>query len=345
MASLPQYQDALELDLTVLQALLKRNQHSHGRTLYFQRMSMAWRAIQRHEIMSVTVESLQQALQKYSKNREQWSVEGRDPLADIQKQVREIVSLLEKGVPEITSRIDHATEALFVEVARGFFLPLCVVALGCLARIRILVLRNARKLVLDLQRLILGEYKQLADVTALVDPSFFETTLERFLEPSMQLQQTSRLDVDRTLQSLGMTRKGKKRSESASDVGNTTVVGDDVVDDDDGTDKITTISTTVAKKPPPADDDDLGESVAMLQESDATMKPDLPLPISTGASLHAQDVSDKNLQFLDQLKTTSSTGKRSREQSPCDKSKKKKKRKKESKKKKRKDVFDEIFGD
>lgn len=52
------------------------------------------------------------------------------------EELGQLMELWTAGIPEIVSRIHHASRALFLEVSRGFFLPFCSVALAALARIR-----------------------------------------------------------------------------------------------------------------------------------------------------------------------------------------------------------------
>jgi len=321
--------DALSLDLTVLQALLQRNNNSHGRTLYFKRMKMAVRALQR-QLPLLELDSLRHALQVYEKTRQEWTLDS-DPLSNVKKELKIVRELLDRGISEIVSRIDHAAEALFVEVARGFFLPLCIVALGCLARIRILIMRSARESTIELQAL-LGEYKHVEEITALaMEPAYYESTLERFMEPSLHDQQR-KFDPERTLQSLGLTQ-GMKESGDSGDV---EMMGDDEKEEVRETKEAPTISHD-------DNDDDVGESVVGTSASLASESAQQIASLTT-TTAHQQDDSDKNLEFLQQIKTIGDR-KRKTDNGASEKKKKKKKRKKESKKKKKKDVFDEIFGD
>ena len=206
--------EALSLDLFVLEALLQRNNNSHGRTLYFSRMKMAIRAIQRH-LPQFHLDSLRGALEDYAKMRQQWTISNTDPLSNVKEELKKVKDLLEKGVFEVLSRIDHAAEALFLETSRGFFLPLCVVALGCLARIRILILRKARECSIELQS-IFGEYKRVQEIHSLLQPTFVETTLERLVEPPTNQVRQAKFNAERILQSLGLIRgTNKTKSKNA----------------------------------------------------------------------------------------------------------------------------------
>lgn len=328
--------DALSLDLSVLQALLKRNNSSHGRTLYFNRMKMAVRAIQRH-LPQLELHSLRNSLQDYTKKRQEWTMHGSDPLTKIKKELEIVKNLLEKGVPEIISRIDHAAEALFVEVSRGFFLPLCIVALGCLARMRILIMRMAREYTIEVQTSLC---KNAEEIYSLIEPTFFETTLQRFLEPpTASHARKTKFNAEHLLKNLGLTRKKKTRKASGMESDDVEVtMQEEQVDDPTGLDE-TSLKEAAKKTAGNADDHDIGESVV-----GTVAHPPNQMEAEQESAAHRRqgDVADKNLDFLQLAQTTG--GERKRKSNDSD-NKKKKKRKKESKKKKKKDVFDEIFGD
>ena len=61
--------------------------------------------------------------------------------------IQTIRTLTTKTLPEISSRIIHATSPLLHEISRGFFVPFCTVAVSCLGRIHVLVMKFGRELV------------------------------------------------------------------------------------------------------------------------------------------------------------------------------------------------------
>ena len=61
--------------------------------------------------------------------------------------IQTIRTLTTKTLPELSSRIIHATSPLLHEISRGFFVPFCTVAVSCLGRIHVLVMRFGRELV------------------------------------------------------------------------------------------------------------------------------------------------------------------------------------------------------
>lgn len=329
--------EALSLDLFVLEALLERNSNSHGRTLYFSRMKMAVRALQRH-LPLFNLDSLRDALGDYAKKRQEWTRSSPDPLSKVNDELKSVKTLLEKGAFEVLSRIDHAAELLFLETSRGFFLPLCIVALGCLGRIRILVIRKTRECLIELQSLV-SEYKHMQEIDTLLEPTFVETILELLVEPPTNQARQTNFDAERILQSLGLIRGAKKRKDR--NAGSDDAVESMAHDAEDQVYDAAEFDESSLKVAPKesadnANDHDIGESVTrpdVTFESEGVMKEEAPL------NTHAQrDVADTNFVFLQ------NTDDRKRKNHTSDKEKKKR-RKKSLKKRKKKDVFDEIFGD
>jgi hypothetical protein len=102
-------------------------------------------------------------------------------------------------IPMLISRIEHAAKALWEQVGRAYFLPLCTVALACLARIRVLLLDTARRGVLEYNQGIHHLYhlnpnntnKQVSSVVLSMDP-FVEVHQDTF-ETTILHQQRSQL--------------------------------------------------------------------------------------------------------------------------------------------------------
>ncbi len=68
------------------------------------------------------------------------------------RHLKELKITLTEHIPEILSRILYAAEALYIELSRGYFAPLCTVALAAISRIRVLLLQLGRDGTLQLQR-------------------------------------------------------------------------------------------------------------------------------------------------------------------------------------------------
>ena len=183
------YNDALKLEVSILEALLQRNRCSHSKAKYFQRTSMALRAFYRSNVvdLSLTVETWKQTildrkeeLSKSSRNSKRQRETELWDLASIQKDAAQSLShpslldaastetllsikrIIQTSLPELLSRIECASQPLFLEISRGFFLPFCTIALAALARIRILLMRlghHALDVVQDVQQTILASSK------------------------------------------------------------------------------------------------------------------------------------------------------------------------------------------
>jgi hypothetical protein len=174
----PSIVQALSLDISVFDALLKRHCCSHGRAKYYQRCRMTLTCMQqRYNLLdfSILLAELQKSVngmdqqrkraRRNNRNAEQaWEMQElgsnnnqKSLMTKEQLQLADQLSTIQTTVlhhfPEIISRIHHASMALFVEVSRGFFLPFCTVALGALARIRALILRMGRMALTELQQL------------------------------------------------------------------------------------------------------------------------------------------------------------------------------------------------
>lgn len=77
------------------------------------------------------------------------------------KQIQEISNMIQQmrilateSIPEIVSRIMHATSPIICELSRGYFVPLLTVALSCLGRIHTLLQKVGRDLVILLQEVV-----------------------------------------------------------------------------------------------------------------------------------------------------------------------------------------------
>ncbi|VEU34210.1 unnamed protein product [Pseudo-nitzschia multistriata] len=160
------YLEGLALETFLLETLLKRHRCSHGRTLYFRRMEMVLKklllpagpsgkrpllvvdAVRRLQALHAEADRCfrEQTLAAASRKRK-----GRHSKADerwdqgsllaekrraAQGALSELVRVWTGTLPEVLSRIKHASGALFKEASRGFFLPFVTVALAALARIR-----------------------------------------------------------------------------------------------------------------------------------------------------------------------------------------------------------------
>ena len=179
------HQDALELDVSILEALLHRNRSSHQRTKYYQHMDMAVRCIRRRtNILTASssssssssslslltpislvdlfpeTERIKEELNtcqdnfrtKRKRNEIFWEIasgekkkkddhEASPPgLISLSHQLQSLHWAVSQHLPEALSRLDDAAPAFFLELARGYFVPFCTVAVAAVARVRMLLL-------------------------------------------------------------------------------------------------------------------------------------------------------------------------------------------------------------
>jgi hypothetical protein len=305
-------EEALSLDMKVLEALLRRNRCSHGRTRYYKRISMATRALQRRFPL------LQQALlellqQRNACRKQEWTCQE---TKNFHAQVLIVQTLFDALLPEIPLRIQYAASALLFEIQRGFFLPFCTVALGALARIRILVMRIGRDQLSEFQSTVSEHNFVLEPV------HWFENTMKLLDEDPTMTTPTNENDDQRVvlqLQSLGLVPKKSQRTNT-----------EEVMNDKKK--KIDIFARDETNFPPDKEAaiDDIGTSVT-VRTTTARSTPTNPPS--------QQDESDRNFKLLSSIKVSKIDRKRTMNESET--KKKKKKRKKE----KKKDILDQIFGD
>lgn len=228
--------DALSLDVFVLDSLLKQHRSSHGRAKYFQRISMTLRAIRRQKLLDFParvnelqkgVNAISQEQKRQRRRREttddEWyqksddkTTQEEEQLQALEGQFAEVERTLKEHVPELVSRIQHASSALFVEVSRAFFLPFCTIALGALARIRILVLGMGGEALSDLHQLR-GDLHEIGVGNSSIPFLAFFLSSERlehamhyFVEPPSKKQDSStsrrnaRIKEERMMESMGL---------------------------------------------------------------------------------------------------------------------------------------------
>jgi hypothetical protein len=272
---------ALSLDLSVLEALLKKNYRcSHGRAKYFSRISMTLRSIQRYNFSDIpsqltTLEKevntqSQQLKRKKRRNEEEaWDLKKKtkDPvLVSLEQQLSNLQQTLCDHLPQVLSRIQHASVALFKEVSRGFFLPFCTVALAALARTRMLLRRLGRLALVDLNQFkgtiseVLGEQSSI-----LLTSDQMEQGIYMYMAPSSGPPDfTIQNDAIRaqTLASLGLTNVQFIKSETQSNQGNKAETTSNIDLSAASSDEFASnLGSTAAPMEYDDDGDDLGESM------------------------------------------------------------------------------------
>ena len=397
------YLESLSLDVFVLQSLLNQHQCSHGRTKYFQRLSMVVKALRRFEVLEFPdqMEEMQKkvnaAVQEQTRKKQrrlksrneddEWYLSK--PATKEDKQLDIIVGLLDDirqtltgRIPEIVSRIHHASSSLFVEVSRAFFLPFCTVALGALARIRVLLLRIGFQAVAELQQQRVSIEEILQDRIPSESSSSIEAmqsflshqSLEKIMQQyAEQPHKTSYVDSRQggveILASLGFKDVGgqnvqrrpcktavqRRPGETASPV-NTNNQTEPTDPDDTTTDPKTFYTKDGGRID--SDGDDVGEAVGnqITANEDETSRPSLALHTTT---THTQHELDRNMNLVQQHKAKRKREAMERPTEKLKKSSKKKsketlegspstidkKAKKESKKKKKKKSSKKDFFD
>ena len=184
-----QYVEALLLDINILCLIIERNRKQHSRTSYFRRLDMLTRSLKRFNVVKMDAsqennftslsekydavgnerDRIVSLLERYKgvhKRRgakskieeEQWSISVATKDGECEYECTFMIDLkhlhaaLTLHLPEILSRITFAASSLYTELSRGYFAPLCTVALACISRIRVLILRMGRDIYSILQQ-------------------------------------------------------------------------------------------------------------------------------------------------------------------------------------------------
>ena len=161
------HQEALALDLGILEKLLRSNRAAQRRTKYYQRLDMACRCIRKHNILNLYQDYQQLSTQvtevverkRKQKKRQQvfWDLElagktdekNQQETQQVKQEIEAMRKRISANVPETVDRLEYASEALFKEMARGFFLSFCSVAAACIARIRVLLQNLASQILYE----------------------------------------------------------------------------------------------------------------------------------------------------------------------------------------------------
>jgi hypothetical protein len=361
----PTLLQALSLDLSVLEALLQQHRCSHGRAKYFSRMSMTLRSIQRYNLLSIPSQlmSLEKGLNTQSQQRkrkkrrneeEAWELKknAKDPaMAQLEERLSNLQQTLCEHLPQVISRIQHASAAIFKEVSRGFFLPFCTVALAALARTRMLLRRLGRLALVDLNQLNGTISEILGKSSLLLTSDQMEQGISMYMEPSGPPNFTIQNDAIRaqTLASLGLTNVQFK-SETQSIQANKTETSNMDVSAASADEYASNLGSNLAPMEDDDDgDDDLGES---MEDNRTELEADDIEQVGTAANdsqsnLHPSDPMDRNMALVANIKAKKTpkekkskkdSKKRKEAQSPSGEKKSKTKKKKD-----KGDFFDSLF--
>jgi hypothetical protein len=97
-----------------------------------------------HDTIKIINENDPQTSSSHNNNNNNNNTTTTQQLINIIQTIR---TLTTKTLPELSSRIIHATSPILHEISRGFFVPFCTVAISCLGRIHVLVMKFGRELV------------------------------------------------------------------------------------------------------------------------------------------------------------------------------------------------------
>lgn len=276
---------------------------------------------------------------------EQWDLQSIHSLSPSSKsgligqEFQDLISIWIGIIPEILSKIHHASKALFTEVSRGFFLPFCTIALGALARIRALLMEIGLRGLTTIRDLS-DEVSEIlsrsnSSNTTSKKPMLTTTDYERctnlFLENEGDIDRKSKLllqhdpsrkknvhfDQGAILRSLGLTESTK--TANSKTVGTPKGDGPTIVNNDNDANAKREHDPFASEPPPPVDDYYTLESSAPLQQRLGSDEMD----------------DDRNVSEMDDHLTTTGTPRESldRNMALVDRFQKRKRNEKQSKKK------------
>jgi hypothetical protein len=320
-------QEALTLDRSILFSMLQRNRCAHGRTRYFQRMEMVLKALSRSRIETLNERMAAAKWRQQKTKREQleWTMESLAKQDPHVTELEEILDMLTIRLPDVISRIEFAASVLFYELGRGFFMPFNTIAIGALARIRIIVMKLGRQGLVDFKSMISD-----SEVKTNVD---LETAMIAFVEIEAEKGDDGKHAV--LLKKLGIAAS---QSTDVKEVSEFNFESNQEANEDihGSSGEIITMARTetliksesnFSKNNPTGD---FGASLD-FDEGESSSK-----SVATRPKSAAKDIIDTNQAILESLKRK----RVKEEESLMKKTKPKKKKKKNS----TKDVFDEIFG-
>lgn len=146
--------DILYIDVSILTHTLQRNHKQHGKTSYFRRLKMLLRCFYRYRMLPTSIKIDDHSKYYCWENIFYQLSHQRQNIISLLHDTSSVSTniillhplsylhnLLTKNCPEIISRILQCASALFTQLSRGYFVPLCTILLACLSRIYILVMQ------------------------------------------------------------------------------------------------------------------------------------------------------------------------------------------------------------
>jgi len=367
------HQEALDMELFVVDAFLRRNRCSHQRTKYYQRLSMAFRFICRRTNDTVALidlwseassfnEEMAILVQNERKKRKRQEIffeisspqsqKNEDAMTRkrLQEHAQKVSLSIFESLPEALNRLDHAANAFFTEIARGFFLPLCTVGAAVIARMRSLLLQLGLHLIRTTLPSIEKSWNALNSVIKSARPSFSAenqlwsrqilfATLEYLHEQSTAKAITPPEELPRDertsglLYDLGLSKRISLRSPEETKQ-------EQPLDEEK---PLPSAGTTTSGN----HDDDFGETVARIttmsvDKVSSVLERSIGQPLASADSRTAEHTHelDHNLQIAKELQAQKKEKGRRKHSTDKPKKPKKKKQKKETKG----DFFDDLFG-
>jgi hypothetical protein len=369
-----------------MEALLRRNRCSHQRCKYYQRLAMALRAIQKESFLSTIEDNLQsfrddiqaerqrRSMKKIRRDDDFWVLSGTNqqsatdtPVAVLSKlhdRLCAFAARVNEYFCQSISRLEYASTMLFVEIARGFFLPFCTVAVAAVARVRALL----RRLCLNLTNCLLEvaddikknlstlENGKNVNLAPLWTPAQVSTFQEQglWLQPSLDSDSTSTKAssaYDRreqqcraTWNALGIPTRKRRQVNTGQASLDQEGMGSTGNDEDDQDDNNGRTDSSAEPTPSPLEADvlaakvehDMGEAVEETVESSMALD-----RFDVAASSASIDI-DQNLSLVQELQMEKKR-KKSKEKDSKRATEKSDKKKKKAKKSKKADFFDDLF--
>lgn len=189
-------------DFEILQRLLQRNYAQQHRALYFKRLQMVVKCLERYDLISsredkvrnngsdaggvtcALMDSLNEAerlvrhYQVYAadlrREDDKWRIASNSKVergkstsgtafdGRLLRAMHRLYNILTRYLPECFSRIDYAASAFFETMSRGYFLTFCTVATSALARIRTILMQCGQE-ILSKYQVFFDEIRQAAN--------------------------------------------------------------------------------------------------------------------------------------------------------------------------------------
>eukprot|EP00977_Amphora_coffeiformis_P018018 scaffold6091_cov164-Amphora_coffeaeformis.AAC.2 len=162
-----------------------------------------------------------------------WEISSKPSKSDAsQGEVQELVEKLmgirkqvETDIPEAIARLEYASRALFQEMARGYFLPLCSIAVASVARIRVLLQNLASQILYEWvawERGLDDAYGKSMIQSSIAWDAQMRKELQESFHPPKEGSTSERIQTDQTralLSQLGIDLDSKEGA-SAEDTAN-----------------------------------------------------------------------------------------------------------------------------